>query len=212
MLALDADIRFEENSINEDDPRLQANFNPLGMIATTATKVFVGAAIKTSVGIVKSSAAAFEKDQVKSNEEYFKVKKLKESFDSIDPKILKSRLIAGNKFEVSNLTNHNQGIFGKKQKKQQVLDWLMISSIVIISEIPLLEDGVYWFPPNLLFSIKLTLLMKLLWTQENCLLKLNLKSFMSMMILMMNLNHSKLLNSSLLLNFLLIVNFFKECH
>src|SRR5687768_244083 len=96
MLALDADIRFEENSIHEDDPREQANFNPLGMIATTATKVFVGAAIKTSVGIVKSSAAAFGADHVKTNEEYFKVKKLKESFDSIDPRILKSRLIAGN--------------------------------------------------------------------------------------------------------------------
>jgi len=99
MLALDADIRFEENSIHEDDPRKQANFNPLGMIASSATKIFVGAAIKTSVGIVKSSVNsvgnAFGGDGVRSNDEYFKVKKFKEAFDSIDPKILKSRLIAG---------------------------------------------------------------------------------------------------------------------
>jgi len=96
MLALDSDIRFEETELQEEDPTQQANFNPLGVIATTATKVFVGTAIKAGVGVVKSSVGSSINGNFRSNEEYLKAKKLDQVFSHIDPKLLKSRLMMGN--------------------------------------------------------------------------------------------------------------------
>lgn len=101
MLAVDDDIRFEDSTtLDEEDPaRKGSRFNPLGLLANTMKKVVVDTAIKTGVGIVKSGVDAFGNaitdTKPRSNEEYIKAKKLDTILDSIEPKILKSRLMLG---------------------------------------------------------------------------------------------------------------------
>jgi len=98
MMALDSEIRFEE-TVTTREARSSVNFNPFGVIASTAKKVVLETAIKTGVGIVKTSVNTVGKVMIdnkpKSNEEFLKAKKLNQTLDFVDKKILQSRLMMG---------------------------------------------------------------------------------------------------------------------
>ena len=98
MMALDDEIRFEE-TVSVREARTSVHFNPFGVIASTAKKVVLETAIKTGVGIVKTGVNtvgnAMTDTKPKSNEEFLKAKKLNQTFDFIDKKILQSRLMMG---------------------------------------------------------------------------------------------------------------------
>ena len=100
MLALDSDIRFEEAGTIEDEKKTGGNmFNPLGILANTAKKVVVDTVLKTGVDTIKSgvnSVGSVIMSQVnKPDEEYLKAKKYKDTFDVIEPSVLKSRIQMG---------------------------------------------------------------------------------------------------------------------
>jgi hypothetical protein len=107
MLSVDADIKFEESTQDEEDEveKKSAGFNlfqPIGFIANTAKKVVVDHAIGTATKILKTGVTtvgnAISDKKEHSNQEFLVAKKLEEPFKLINQKLLKSRLIMGKRY------------------------------------------------------------------------------------------------------------------
>jgi hypothetical protein len=103
---LDSDIKFEdeeEDDHDEDEKQKKASsFNllqPFGFIAKTAKTVVVDHALGTAAKLIKTGASTvgdvFNKKTTSSDYDYLKAKKYADYLDSVDPKLLHSRLIMG---------------------------------------------------------------------------------------------------------------------
>jgi len=108
LLAIDDDIIFEEDHDDPDEKasgKLSGVFQPLGFIGMAAKTVAVDTVLNTGVKIFKTGintvGNAIMGDRLANNDEFLTAKKLKESLDQIDPKILRSRILMGYMFKES---------------------------------------------------------------------------------------------------------------
>ena len=102
LLAIDDDIIFEESEDLDEKRTEKFNllFQPFGIIANTVKDVAVDATLGTAVKLVKTGVnavndAIIQKNKMATNENFLVAKKLNQTLDHIDPKILKSRILMG---------------------------------------------------------------------------------------------------------------------
>lgn len=104
ILEIDPDIKFEEIGEEDDDQVMNSKrnttlFAPINFIVDTAKKVVIDHGLGTATKIIRTGfntvgkIIASQKDS--TNEEFFQAKGLSTYFSMIDPKILKSRVVAG---------------------------------------------------------------------------------------------------------------------
>lgn len=102
LLAIDDDIIFEESEDLDEKRTEKFNllFQPLGILANTVQDVAITGVVGNTVKLVKTGVhavgdAIIHKDKMASNEAFLAAKKLNQTLDFIDPKILKSRILMG---------------------------------------------------------------------------------------------------------------------
>jgi len=100
LRALNPDFQIDEvENIHESDKKELFLLQPIHFLTKSAKKVVVDGAMGTAIGLVKKSVKGvgdlITSGKVGTNEEYLKAKGFSAVLDSIDPKILKSRIKMG---------------------------------------------------------------------------------------------------------------------